>query len=84
MSYPNGTKLTVKLSISMKFGVYLISILGVMNNFTHKMKSNFCQTCRVNYFKKQGENRYIARSYISGVPFGGKNRYSRGQQIYEA
>jgi len=56
---------------SVHFGVNLIDIEGVISDFTHKSKSNFCQAYRINHFKEQAENRYVARLNIRGVPFGG-------------
>jgi len=61
----------VKANISIHFWVNLINIEGVISNFTHKSKSNFCQVYRVNRFEEQAENRYVARLNIRGVPFGG-------------
>ena len=61
----------LKANTSIDFWVNLINIEGVINDFTHKSKSNFCQAYRVNRFKEQAENRYVARLNIRGVPFGG-------------
>ena len=56
---------------SIDFWVNLINIEEVISDFTYKLKSNFCQAYRVNCFKEQAENRYVARLNIRGVPFGG-------------
>ena len=56
---------------SIKFGVNLINIRGIISGFTHKTKSNFCQAYRVNRFEEQDENRYVARLNIREVPFCG-------------
>jgi len=61
----------LKANTSINFWVNLINIEGVLNDFTHKSKSNFCQAYRVNRFEEQAENRYVARLNIRGVPFGG-------------
>ena len=61
-----GTKANACIDI----GVNLLIIRGVLNNFMHKTKSNFCQAYKVNRFEEQAENRYVARLYIRGVPFG--------------
>jgi len=47
------------------------NIQGVIWDFTHKTKLNFCQADKVNCFEEQAENRYLARLNIRGVPFGG-------------
>ena len=46
----------LKSNNSIKFGVNLIIIAGVINNFTHKAKSNFCHAYKVNHFEEQAEN----------------------------
>ena len=61
----------LKTNTSVNFGVSSINIQGVISNFTHKAKLNFCQAYRVNHFEEQAENRYAARLNIRGVPFGG-------------
>ena len=61
----------LKANISINFWVNLIKLEGVISNFTHKSKSNFCQAYRVNHFEEQAENQYVARLNIRGVPFGG-------------
>jgi len=61
----------LKANNSIDFGVNLIKIEEIISNFTNKSKSNFCQAYKVNYFKEQAENRYVARLNIRGVPFGG-------------
>jgi len=67
-----GTRIGgLKANTSINFGVNLINIKGVISDFTHKLKLNFCQAYRVNCFKEQAENRYVARLNITGVPFGG-------------
>ena len=53
-----------------KFGINPINIQGVTSDFTHLIKSNFCQAYRLNCFEEQAENRYVARLNIRGVPFG--------------
>ena len=49
----------------------LINNEGVISNVTQKAKSNFCHTYRVNRFKEQAKNWYVAGLNIRGVPFGG-------------
>jgi len=49
----------------------LIKIQGVISDFMHKTKSNFCHAYRVNRFEEQAEIQYAARLSIRGVPFGG-------------
>ena len=67
-----GTRIGgLKENISIDFWVNLINIEGVISDFMHKLKSNFCQAYRVNRFEEQAENRYLARLNIRGVPFGG-------------
>ena len=61
----------LKANTSIDFGVNLINTEGVISDFTHKLKSNFCQAYRVNRFEEQAENRYVARLSIRGVHFGG-------------
>ena len=61
----------LKAITSIKFGVNLINIQGVISNFKHKTKSNFCHAYRVNHFEQQPENWYAARLSIRGVLFGG-------------
>ena len=53
-----------------KFGINLTNIRGVTSDFTHLTKLNFCQAYRLNCFKEQAENRYVARLNIRGVSFG--------------
>ena len=48
-----------------------VNVEGVISNFSHKSKSNFCQAYRVNCFEKQAENQYVARLNIRRVRFGG-------------
>ena len=57
-------------NISIKFGINPINIRGVTSDFTHLIKSNFCQAYRLNHFEEQAENRCVARLNIKGVPFG--------------
>ena len=38
---------------------------------SYKVKSNFYQAYRVNYFEEQSENWYVAKLNIRGVPFDG-------------
>ena len=65
-----GTRIGgLKAKTSIDFWVNLINIEGVISDFTHKSK--FCQAYRLNCFKEQAENRYVARLNIRGVPFGG-------------
>jgi len=52
---------------STKFGVHS----GDISDFTHIAKLNFCHAYRVNCFKGQVENQYVARLNIREVPFGG-------------
>jgi len=67
-----GTRIGgLKANTSIDFGVNLINIEGVISDFTHKSKSNFCQAYRVNHFEEQAENWYVARLNIRGVLFGG-------------
>ena len=67
-----GTRIGgLKANTSIDFWVNLIIIEGVISDFTHKSKSNFCQAYRLNRFEEQAENRYVARLNIRGVPFGG-------------
>jgi len=67
-----GTRIGgLKANASIDFGVNLIKTEGVISNFTHTSKSNFCQAYRVKHFKEQAENRYVTRLNIRGVPFGG-------------
>jgi len=54
-----------------KFGVNLINNEGVISNFKHKAKLNFCHVYRVKHFNEQVENRYVDRLNIRGAPFGG-------------
>ena len=61
----------LKANTSVKFGVNLMNIQGVISNFTHKTKLNFCYAYRVNHFEKKAENRYVARLSIREVPFSG-------------
>ena len=56
---------------SINFGVNLINIEGVISDFMHKAKANFCHAYRVICFKEQAENQYVAWLNIRGVPFGG-------------
>ena len=56
-------------NISIKYGINLINIRGITSDFTHLIKSNFCQAYRLNRFEEQAENRYVARLNIRGVPF---------------
>ena len=62
---------SIKVNITIKFGIGLFNIQGVTSNFTHKPKSNVCQAYRLNCFEEQAENRYVPRLNIKGVPFGG-------------
>ena len=55
---------------SIKFGINPINVQGVTSDFTHLIKSNFCQAYRLNRFEEQAENRCVARLNIRGVPFG--------------
>ena len=49
---------------------------GVINDFTHKAKLNFCHAYRVNCFKEQAENQSVARLNIRGVLLVVRNRSS--------
>jgi len=67
-----GTRIGgLKANTSIDFWINLINIEGVISDFMHKSKSNFCRAYRVKHFKEQAENRYVARLNIRGVPFGG-------------
>ena len=67
-----GTRIGgLKANTSIDFWLNLINIEGVISDFTHKSKSNFCHAYRVNHFEEQAENRCVARLNIRGVPFGG-------------
>ena len=59
-----------KANNCINFGVNLFNIQGVISDFTHKTKSNICQTYRVNCFMEQAENQSVAGLNITGVPFG--------------
>ena len=59
------------VNTNIKFDVNLINIEGIISDFTHKVKLNFCQAYRANCFKEQAESWYVARLNIRGVPFGG-------------
>ena len=66
-----GTRIGgLKVNTSINFGVNLINIEGVISDFMHKLKSNFCQAYRVNCFEEKAENQYIVGLNIRGVPFG--------------
>ena len=44
-----GTRIRgLKANTSINFGVNLITIEGVISDFTHKVKANFCHAYRVN------------------------------------
>jgi len=62
----------------------MINIQGVISDFTHKAKLNFCHTYRVKCFNEHAENQYVARLKIREVRLGGRNRLSDRQQSYEA
>jgi len=62
---------SLKANTSINFGVNLFNILGVISDFTHRTKLNFYQAYRLNRFKEQAENWYVARLNIRGVPFDG-------------
>ena len=65
-----GTRIgNLKANIITKFGVNLINNEGVISDFMHKEKSNFCHAYRVT--TEQAENRYVARLKIRGMPFDG-------------
>ena len=59
----------LKANTSIKFGVNLINIQGVISDLMNKAKSNFCHTYKVNRFEEQAENWCVARLNIRGVPF---------------
>ena len=63
---------SVNTNISIKFGVNLIKIQGVISDFMHKAKLSFCHSYRVNCYKEQVENRDVAKLNIKGVPFDSK------------
>ena len=48
-----------------------MNVQEVTSDFMHKTKSSFCQAYKVNRFKEQVENRYVARLNIRVVHFGG-------------
>ena len=52
-----------------KFEINLNKIQGFISDYMHKVKSNFCHSFRVNCFKEQPKNQYVARLNISRVPF---------------
>ena len=67
-----GTRIGgLKVNTSINFWVNLINIEGVISDFTHKSKSNFCEAYKVNRFEEPAENQYVARLNIRGVPLGG-------------
>ena len=82
-------------SIWLKFGAYfgvlkvkavsssinLIIIQGLISDFTHKAKSNFCYAYRVSCFKELAENWYVARVKCFLVV---RNWWSKRLQRYEA
>ena len=74
----------LKANTSIDLWVNLINIEGVVGDFMHKLKSNFCQAYRVNRFEEQAENWYVARSNIRGVPLVVRNQLSVKLQKYEA
>ena len=45
----------LKVNTSINFGVYLFNIQGVISDFMHKTKPDFCHAYRVNYFEEQAE-----------------------------
>ena len=69
----------IKMNTSIKFGVNLINIQGVISNFT---KSNFCHTYRVNRFKEHAENliwRYLwAWLCLTNTPKLSESKYQAG------
>ena len=62
---------SLKVNMSIDFGINQMNTEEVISDFTHKAKANFCHAYRVNCFKEQTENWYIARLNIRGAPFGG-------------
>jgi len=42
----------LNFNTSIKFGISLINIQGVISNFTHETNLNFCYAYRVNHFKE--------------------------------
>jgi len=60
----------IKANTCIDLGVNMFTIRGVISDFMHKTKLNFCQAYRVNCFEEQAENRYVARLNIRRVPFG--------------
>ena len=47
----------LKVNINIKLVANLIDNEGVISDFTHKTKMNFCHDYRVNRFEEQAENR---------------------------
>ena len=62
---------SLKANTSIRFGVNVINIQGVESDFTHKSRSSFCHTYRINCFEEQAENRYVGSLNIRGVHFDG-------------
>jgi len=60
----------IKENACINFGINLFKFQGVISDFMHKTKSNFCQAYRVNRFKEPAENRYVAELNIRRVPIG--------------
>ena len=54
-----------------KFDANSMNGLGFMTNYSRKTRSFYCHAYRVNRFMKCAENRFVDRSTIAGVPFGG-------------
>ena len=67
----------LKVSTSFNFGVNLINIEGVKRNFMQKAKAIFCHGYKINCFKEQAENRYVATVQLTGNI---TRRYSRVSQ----
>jgi len=61
----------LKANTRINLGANIIKIQGIISDFTHKAKLNFCHSYRVNFLKKQAEKWYVASLNIRGVPFGG-------------
>ena len=59
----------LKANTSINFGVNLFKIQGILSDFMHKGKSNFCHAYRLNCFKEQAKNKFVARLNIRAVPF---------------
>ena len=50
----------LKANTSIKFGINLINIQGIISDYMHKAKLNVCRAYRLNCFEEQAENWYVA------------------------